>query len=65
MEINITEAIMLLDLQNARRYSQLSVGTVYAASNGEEIIWSDSRSQVDREGFWICQIYEDGHIVNA
>ena len=39
MEINITEAIMLLDLQNARRYSQLSGGTVYAASNGEELIF--------------------------
>lgn len=65
MEINITEAIMMLDLQNARRYSELSGGTVYAASNGNSIIWSDSRSQVEREGYWICQIYECGHIVSA
>lgn len=62
---NIKEEIMRLDIQNACRYSKLSGNTVYAASNGSEIIWSDSRSQVDRDGFWICNIFEDGHAVEA
>ena len=58
------EMLMLEDLENARKYS-LKHGTVWAASNGNEIIWSDSRSQVNRPGFWICSIFEAGHRVEA
>lgn len=58
------ERLILQDLENARQYSELH-GTVWAASNGHEIIWSDSRSQVDRDGFWICSIFEYGHMVSA
>lgn len=59
------DCIMEKDLCNARTYSGKRSCTVWAASNGRDIIWSDSRSQVEREGFWICQIFEDGHIVEA
>lgn len=58
------EEMMMHDLENARQYS-IDKGTVWAASNGNEIIWSDSRSQVDRPGFWICSIFEYGHRVEA
>lgn len=58
------EEIMIQDLENARQYSE-NHGPVWAASNGKEIIWSDSRSQVDRDGFWICSIFEHGHRVEA
>ena len=60
----MNEEQMLMDLENARRYSEAH-GTVWAASNGNEIIWSDSRSQVIRDGFWICSIFEHGHRVEA
>lgn len=59
------ECVMTKDLLNAKLYSRHNNCTVYAASNGSEIIWSDSRSQVERDGFWICQIFEDGHAVEA
>ena len=59
------DCVMAKDLLYAKLNSRHNHCTVYAASNGSEIIWSDSRSQVDRDGFWICRIFEDGHAVEA
>lgn len=59
------DCVMEKDLYNARIYSEKHSCTVWAASNGREIIWSDSRTQVDRDGFWICQIFECGYIAEA
>lgn len=53
------------DVHMARRYSLRNECTVYVATNGHEIIWSDSPSQIRAEGFWILQIFEHGHVAEA
>lgn len=55
---------MIDDLSGARAYSRKHRCTVWAMSNGNEIIWSDSRSQVEREGFFLCSIFECGYSVD-
>ena len=59
------EQMMEEDLSKARSYSRRKKCTVWCASNGQELIWSNSRSQVDRDGFWICSIFENGNRVEA
>lgn len=63
--VDSTELQMLSDLEAARQFSEDHNTTVYAASNGSEIIWSDSRSQVIRGGFWIASIFVNGRRAEA
>ena len=68
----MSEKQMLDELEEARKASEEpNPFPVYALSNGNEIKWYRSynynalKGLLEKQGFWVCSIFENGHRIEA
>lgn len=60
------EKLMIETLEVGRRISESGI-TVYAMSNGNNIqfVWTpDLKKTFEDLGYWVCSIFEHGHMVD-
>lgn len=57
---------MMQVLENARKASEVGC-TIWAMSNGNQIRFTenaDIKNSLKTAGYWVCSIFENGHMVD-